>query len=400
LENVPWSLFDEGHKMKILICHHNGSVFVPIPLPARVVLWLTLTVMLPLAAACSRQPLAEFSVDTPPLMMMPLSQTATHDDRGRFREILCAVLEHRCDNLPYYRPCDDVLFSLADEPPFSSRPVSLGLARSRLIVAIVPGVVGECVQGLTGTFSFAREHLHSLGYRTEMIMVDGLSGTVNNARQIRDAVLEMAEPDGEERIVLVGYSKGAPDALEALVTYPEIRDRVAAMVSMAGAVGGSLLANDAPETLLELATFLPGMQCDPGDGLAIHSLRPVVRQRWLAHHQLPDSIPFFSLVSFANRDRISNILVPSYNKLSVIDPRNDGQVLFYDQIIPGSTLLGYVNADHWAVALPLARRQPTLGSTFVDRNDFPREALLEAVVRYVEERLLNPLPDERVSHGV
>jgi hypothetical protein len=381
--------------------HARRPAFAPNGLIHLCVAWLMCTLWVPSIGACSRQPLAQFSVDTPPVVLLPASRVAIYDGRGRFREILCTVLDDRRNNLPHYRRCDDILFSLADEPPPTRSPVSLGLASSKLVIAVVPGVVGECVRGLASPFFFALQYLESLGYRTEVIMVSGLSGTVNNAKQIRDAVLGMVAPDGEERIVLVGYSKGVPDALEALVTYPEIQDRIAAMVSIAGAVGGSLLANDAPELLLELVPLIPGTQCERGDGLAIHSLRPVIRQRWLATHRLPDSIPYFSLVSFANRDRISNILVPSYNKLSVIDPRNDSQVLFYDQIVPDSTLLGYVNVDHWAVALPLARRQPTLGSTFVDRNDFPREALLEAVVRYVEEhlRIAMPGPDKERPRG-
>ncbi|MGB5517084.1 MAG: hypothetical protein WBO73_01265, partial [Gammaproteobacteria bacterium] len=67
--------------------------------------------------------------------------------------------------------------------------------------------------------------------------------------------------------------------------------------------------------------------------------------------------------------------------------RNDSQVLFYDQIIPGSTLIGFVNADHWALAVPIARTHPTISEMFVDQNDYPREALLEAVMRFVEEEL-------------
>jgi hypothetical protein len=46
-----------------------------------------------------------------------------------------------------------------------------------------------------------------------------------------------------------------------------------------------------------------------------------------------------------------------------------------------------VNADHWAITLPIARICPWLGATFVNRNAFPREVLLEAIVRYVEESL-------------
>ena len=51
----------------------------------------------------------------------------------------------------------------------------------------------------------------------------------------------------------------------------------------------------------------------------------------------------------------------------------------------GSALLGYLNADHWALAVPIARAHRWLGSTLIDQNDFPREALLEAVLRMVEE---------------
>ena len=64
-----------------------------------------------------------------------------------------------------------------------------------------------------------------------------------------------------------------------------------------------------------------------------------------------------------------------------------GQVIFYDQIIPGSTLLGYLNADHWAAAVPIAAEHPFIGRHFVDQNDFPREAIAEALMRFVEEDL-------------
>ena len=70
-----------------------------------------------------------------------------------------------------------------------------------------------------------------------------------------------------------------------------------------------------------------------------------------------------------------------------MDARNDSQMLFYDQVIPGGVLLGYLNADHWAVAVPVARSHRFLCSTFVNHNDFPREALLEALMRFVEEDL-------------
>ena len=98
-------------------------------------------------------------------------------------------------------------------------------------------------------------------------------------------------------------------------------------------------------------------------------------------------MPYYSLVTLPAPDRISSALKPTYRRLCEIDPDNDGMVLFTDQIIPGSTLLGCVNADHWAVAVPIARTHPAVGATIVNHNDYPREALLEAILRFVEEDL-------------
>ncbi|MCG6874790.1 MAG: hypothetical protein LJE97_06835, partial [Betaproteobacteria bacterium] len=86
-------------------------------------------------------------------------------------------------------------------------------------------------------------------------------------------------------------------------------------------------------------------------------------------------------------ERISQILQSSYRKLASVDGRNDSQVIFYDQVIPGSALMAYVNADHWAVAVPIARSHETIGSLFVTQNAYPREALLEATLRLIEEDL-------------
>ena len=48
-------------------------------------------------AACGSKPLVPYSLDTPPLVLVPASQAGVHDQRGRFREIYCAVLEARRD---------------------------------------------------------------------------------------------------------------------------------------------------------------------------------------------------------------------------------------------------------------------------------------------------------------
>ena len=62
-------------------------------------------------------------------------------------------------------------------------------------------------------------------------------------------------------------------------------------------------------------------------------------------------------------------------------------MIIFDQMVPGSTLVAFVNADHWAIAVPVARSHSIVGSTVVNHNDYPREAFLEALLRYVEEDL-------------
>lgn len=344
-------------------------------------------------AACATEPLVSYSTDTPPLILVPASEAAVLDKRARFREIFCAVLQARGSTLPDYRPCEDALTRVGTETPGAGRPVDLGPSRRHLIAVVVPGIGYDCFEAWLNAPGTVTSHVRQSGYDGMMLDVSGLSSSAHNARQIRDAIMAMTLPEGEARLVLIGYSKGAPDILEAMVAYPEIRQRVAAVVSVAGAVGGSPLANDAEQYQADLLQHFPGATCSPGDGGGVQSLRPATRRAWLAKHPLPQEVRYYSLVTFPKPERISSILKRSYDKLSRIDARNDSQMIFYDQIVPGSTLMGYVNADHWALAVPIARTHTIIGSLFVTQNAYPREALTEALLRFVEEDLATPRDD-------
>jgi hypothetical protein len=95
------------------------------------------------------------------------------------------------------------------------------------------------------------------------------------------------------------------------------------------------------------------------------------------------------VITFPDPENISSAMWNSYRKLSRVDARNDGQLIYYDQFVPGSTLLAYLNADHWAVA-PISRNLGVAGDLLLDKADYPRAALLEALLRYVEEDLDAP----------
>jgi hypothetical protein len=93
-------------------------------------------------------------------------------------------------------------------------------------------------------------------------------------------------------------------------------------------------------------------------------------------------------VSFPDPENISNGLQRFYRQLGEMkDARNDSQLVFYDQVIPGSTVLGFFNADHWAMSVPIARQHEVSKAIFADENDFPREIALEAILRFIEEDL-------------
>jgi hypothetical protein len=338
-------------------------------------------------AACSSKPIVPYTTDAAPQVLLPVTRAGIDDQRGRFREVVCAIMEDHGTELPHSRPCNEILVQLGKEPPGTGEPVNLGAAQRKLIAAFVPGVGWECIQNWMNYQNEFSEHIGQFTYESHIFKVDGLSGTDNNARQIRDAILENADSLERKSLVLIGYSKGAPDILTALVNHPEILPYVAAVVSVAGAVGGSPLAYDATEGQLDLMRHAPEADCSAGDGKGVESLRPAVRQDWLNENPLPQEIPYYSLVTYPLPDRVSSILKATHKKLSQVDPRNDSQVIFYDQVIPGSTLMGYLNADHWAAAVPISEEHPFIGRHFVDKNDFPRTAVAEAMMRFVEEDL-------------
>lgn len=335
---------------------------------------------------CTGSPLVPFSTDTPPLVLAPVAQAGVRDKRGRFREIYCAVLQARVD-VPDHRPCNDALTALGTEPPGTGQPVPLGPSNRHLVAAVVPGIGWDCIAKWLQAPGTVNQHVSKYGYEVRAIQVDALSSSTKNARQVRDAVMAMDLGAGAPRLVLIGYSKGTPDVLEALVNHPEIRPRLAAVVSVAGAVGGSALANEAEQYQADLMRHFPGATCDSGDGGGVESLRTGVRRAWLARNPMPSAVPTYSFVTLPQPERISSILRGSNKKLSMVDGRNDSQLIFYDQIIPGSSLGGYLNADHWAIAVPIGREHNTIGSLFVTENAYPREALMEAVLRFVEEDL-------------
>jgi len=359
-----------------------------LPRPSLLTLALSLLLLSGCAAAPPKVP---WSRQLDPLVIGDPASGGVLDGRARFREILCAVNADHGADLPDYRPCEETLREVGVEPPPSGAPVSLATSNADYLALMVPGLGYQCIKAWLHHDYSAPDHVATHGYEAKVLEVSGLSGSAVNARTIRDYVMSLPAEQADRPLILIGHSKGAPDILEALVTYPELTEKVAAMVAYAGAVGGSLLADDTKVPTLNLLTRLPYSECDEGDRGALHSLSPAVRRAWLEEHELPGNTRYYSVVSFPDPARISWALKSSWRRLGELqDARNDSQLVFYDQVIPGSRLLAFTNADHWAMAVPAARQFRLAASTFATQNDFPREVMLEALLRFIEEDLARP----------
>jgi hypothetical protein len=324
---------------------------------------------------------------------VPVALLGGTDGRASFRRRFCAALEREGVGAAAPADCDAMLVRLPDEPPdeppegpADARPTPTSRpADPTLRVLFVPGLASDCAGQAALIDGELRATVERLGHAFRVLPVSGLSSDAANARRLRDATL--AATPGAERAVILTHSKGTVDVLRMLVDHPGTQARIAAVVSLAGAVGGSPLARIASDDALAVAAWSPGHDCDAGDLGALASLVPEHRQRWLAEHRLPAGIRYYSLVALPDPGRISPGLRPGHRLLSAIDPRNDGNVLFTDQVIPGATLLGYLNADHWAIATDLGASPNPLVRAVAGAYPFPRRAMVEAVLRTVEDDL-------------
>lgn len=341
-------------------------------------------------SGCGIAPLTQYNLDVPAVSLRTIQSKPLTDGRARFRDIFCTLMQQEGRLTGGAEQCSKLLHQLSDEPIRWKAAGTLPKHNPALRIVVVPGLLNECLSNLVNVFDDAAERLREKGYQIDWVNVGGLSSSRQNAAQIAQYVRN-SPPRTGERLLFVGHSKGAADILEFLVSYPDLADRVSAVVSVAGAVNGSPLADWSAAPLEFWARWIPEGWCYPGDDEALDSLRRSERLGWLSKHTLPDSVAYFSLGTFTDRDRISWPLLAGYDLLSFIDPRNDGQLLFFDQAIPGATLLGYANADHWSVALPVTTKLPWLDLTAGTGPEFPRDLLLEAIVLYVAQSLF---PDD------
>lgn len=330
----------------------------------------------------------QMTTDYPAAVLYTVGTPPVVDGRARFREIFCQLLAAEPGYPERVRRCEDYLLRLNDEPLPGGIPRTPPDLNNRYRVIVVPGFLNACFADIALPFGDAMQSLQDRGVNVEVLFVAGGSSCDANAVHIAERIDSLDLGD-REKVLLVGHSKGVVDILHFLVNYPQASRRIAAVISVAGAVNGSPLATTLDTVFADLARGLLSVRCDTGDGGAVESLRPAVRLSWLAAHPLPESVRYFSIAALTERDNINAFLKNSYDLLRIYSPRNDGLLLISDQLIPGGTLLGYANADHWSIVLPLEDKNRLISRTIQAPEKFPRKVLLHALLAYVAEALEN-----------
>jgi hypothetical protein len=347
--------------------------------------------------ACGAVPRVPFDPLPVPAILQPLTLSDVTDLRGKFRNTVCAVAAARKGSYPDERPCENMLHDLGGEAIENGGP-PLVVEHRPASVLIVPGIFGECVSaqvtpfsdGLAGEDGRKTAHpyayLENLGYRVDVVPTRGRASSEANAALIEEALLRMGAD--KHPVIVVAYSKGVPDTLEALrqMGPGRIPKNLRAVVSVAGVVAGTPIADRLDSLYEGVLSRIPFPGCAPASSDPIASLSQVERLRKLQAEiiAVPKSVRLYSLVAFAQEENVTTALRSFYKLLAGSDPRNDGQIIYHDAVLPRSRLLGYVNSDHWAFALAFDRANKPYWRTLVDHNAYPREILLEAILLQVQ----------------
>jgi hypothetical protein len=331
------------------------------------------------ATACSlRTPVVTHPVLPMRTEPIPVARGPLPSDR--FAALFCGVLELHQPDPGQWGFCRRYF-----SPSATPEPIPAAIpANAHLLV--IPGIFGQCVEDYARPWEDALEHLRKVhGLPVEYVSVSAMGSTNFNARQIHDYLA--AQPDDGRPYIVFGYSKGASDVLEALQTSDVARRRIAAVVTIAGSVLGSRLAEGVP------ADFLRGLRdvrlgpCEVGDGGGVASLQRHERVKAVAALQFPATVKTYSIAAVSSRNTTRPALRNGWDSLSVFSLEQDSQVIHEDAIVPGAEYLGMALGDHWSVALPFERipstiEQPPALKALRAGADYPRVALFEAAIRY------------------
>jgi len=349
-------------------------------------------------AACAPAAFLPYRPDQPPTVTLPVARAGVTDARPAFAATFAAELSAAGDSrrLPWLHGID------REQPP-AAVPAGLtatfAARAASTSVLVVNGLFGDCLGAQAVPFGDGVERspernlvdsykqYDELGLRSiRLVALPGRASSASNGRLLAEAIREEAARPDVQRIVVVAYSKGVADALHALAVLQRdggVPPKLTALVSVAGAVMGSPLADFYQPAYEAVSPLVTPFDCTPSQGGDMASLTRRERTAWLAANPPPPGLAYYSIVAHAPLDEMAPPLRATARQLAAIDPRNDGQLIAADAMLPGSTLLAEARADHWDVALPRDRASNTMLRALTSGRSYPREALFKATLKWV-----------------
>jgi len=301
----------------------------------------------------------------------------THDTGNMsagFGDIFCSVLKQNNPGGGEWGPCSRYIDSPGKED------LKLAPVLTKYRVLIVPGILSSCLAE-SPAFQEGQDALKKqYGLDVSLLQVPNDSSE-SNAKMIAAYLRDHRAEDGK-KYILVGYSKGGPDIQVTLAQEADVVNQVAAFVTVAGASGGSPIADLLPQVTEKYMKTVPLKSCQGDLSTGFRSLKRETRQAFLAAHPIP-TVPTYSLIAKADQSTTSKALLETWRALLSYGTDEDGQLLKDDAIVPGAKFLGAALADHFAVALPFDKSADSAIRSGMDKSSYPRAALLESLIRFV-----------------
>jgi hypothetical protein len=300
-----------------------------------------------------------------------------NDQSSSFGNMFCSVLTQRNPDAGEWGQCTDWW----DDG--GRGDLKLAALPTNYRVLIVPGFFSSCFPD-SPAYMEGQDALKPAGVQIDLLEASNNSSE-ENAEVIADFIRNAAKSETKP-FLLIGYSKGTPDIQVALAKYPEIRKHVAAFVSVAGASGGSPVAEAALSQAGKYMRNFSFGNCKGDLTRGFESLRVSVRSAFLAAHPKP-YVPSYSIIAASDKDNTSKSLAQTWMVLKAYSEQQDGQLLRKDAIVPFSRYLGAARSDHFALALPFDKAKDSMTRGQMNMTRYPRAALLESILRFVAQDL-------------
>jgi hypothetical protein len=319
---------------------------------------------------------AEFTSDGRTLLVYLAAETG--NVAARFGDIFCSVLKQNNPDGGAWNSCTQYI----DTP--GKQDAQLGPLSTKYRVLIVPGIMSSCVSDSPAFQEGQKALKEKYGLDVSLLQVPNDSSE-SNAKMIAQ-YLRDHQAANSGKYILIGYSKGGPDIQVALAQETGVADQVAAFITVAGASGGSQVADLLPDVAQKYMKTVPLKSCQGDLSTGFKSLQRATRQAFLAAHPNP-VVPTYSLIAKSDQNTTSKSLLQTWHILSTYGVPEDGQLLKDDAIVPGAKYLGAALADHFAVALPFDKSTDSTVRAGMDKTIYPRAALLESLIRFVSADL-------------